>query len=318
VTKVRTNWSLLVSFAVHAAIFLFAVVVLPEPPEHKISEPPPIAVNIEDFQDVAKRANQTTEPVDKERKPDEAPKVQKVEKKIDKPLPKPAKEVKQAAREPQAQPEPKPEPKPDPKPAEAEPTPDPLEELIKKTQDVSPDPAPQDEQKQTRAVPKPRTKPTPPKKVETAKKKEEEFKLDDIAALLNKTDDDRASPSDQTETGTPLVGDQNLTGTDMEVTATALDWLRQRVGQCWSIPAGARDAGQLIVTLRFQLDIDGRIIGQPIVERTTNHPAAAAAASSAMAALIQCQPYDKMPKETHHLWADIRMHFDPSVMVGLN
>ncbi len=110
---------MLVSFAVHAAILLFAVVVLPSPHEHKIAEPPPIAVNIEDFQDVAKRANQTTEPVKKEPKPHEAPKVQKVEKKIDKPPPKPAKEVKQAAREPQAQPdEPKPEPEPDPKPAE--------------------------------------------------------------------------------------------------------------------------------------------------------------------------------------------------------
>ena len=316
----KINWSLLVSFAVHAAIFLFAVVALPNPPEHNIAEPPPIAVNIEDFQDVAKRANQTTEAPKQELKPEEKPKVEKVEKKIDRPEPKPAEEIKQAAREPQAQPEPKPEPKEEPKPAETQPDPKPLEELIKKTQDVAPDPKPEDEQKQqqAKAVPKPRVKPEPPKKVEKPKKKEEEFKLDDIAALLNKTDDEKASPTDQTETGTPLVGNQNLTGNDEQVTATALDWLRQRVGQCWSIPAGARDAGQLIVTLRFQLDIDGRIVGQPYVERTTSHPAAAAAASSAMAALIQCQPYDKMPRETHHLWADIRMNFDPSVMVGLN
>lgn len=306
------------SFAVHAAILLFGLVALPNPSEHKISEPPPIAVNIEDFQDVAKRANQTTEPVETERKPDEAPKVQKVEKKIDKPTPKPAKEIKQAAREPQAQPEAKPEPKPEPpKPAKTQPDPKPLEELIKQTQDVSPDPKPEDQQQQARAVPKPRLKPIPPKKVEK-QKKQDEFKLDDIAALLNKTDEEKAAPSDQTETGTPLVGNQNLTGNDEQVTATALDWLRQRVGQCWSIPAGARDAGKLVVTLRFQLDIDGRIVGQPYVERTTSHPAAAAAASSAMAALIQCQPYDRMPKETHHLWADIRMNFDPSVMVGLN
>jgi colicin import membrane protein len=182
---------------------------------------------------------------------------------------------------------------------------------------VSPDPKPEDQQQQARAVPKPRVKPTPPKKVEK-QKKQDEFKLDDIAALLNKTDEEKAAPSDQTETGTPLVGNQNLTGNDEQVTATALDWLRQRVGTCWSIPAGARDAGKLVVTLRFQLDIDGRIVGQPYVERTTSHPAAAAAASSAMAALIQCQPYDRMPRETHHLWADIRMNFDPSVMVGLN
>ena len=316
----KNNCSLLASFAVHAAIFFMAVVVLPSPDSHKIPEQPAIAVNIEDFQDVAKRANQTTEDIKKKPEPDEKPKVQKVEKKIDKPSPKPAEEVKQAARQPQAQPEPKPEPKPEPVKAE-DPQPDPSElaELLKKTEDVAPDPKPVEEatKAESKPVPKPRVKPTPPKKV-VEKKKEEDFKLDEVAALLNKIDDDKAAPSDQTETGTPLVGNQNLTGNDQQVTATALDWLRQRVGQCWNIPAGARDAAGLIVTLRFQLDINGNLTAQPLVEQVSNHPAAQAAASSALAALIQCQPYDKMPKETHALWQDIRMRFDPSVVVGLN
>ena len=105
---------------------------------------------------------------------------------------------------------------------------------------------------------------------------------------------------------------------DRRVTATALDWFRQRVGQCWEIPPSARDATGLVVTLRFQLDIDGNLTSQPLVEQVTNHPAAEAAARSALAALIQCQPYNRMPKETHALWQDIRMKFDPSVMVGLS
>jgi len=318
----RINWSLLTSFAVHAAILLMAIVVLPSPDEHNIAAPPPIAVNIEDFQDVAKRANQTTEEVKKKPEPQDKPKVQKVEKKIDRPAPKPAKEIKQAAREPQAQPEPEPKPEPEPEPKQAEPTPPdptPLEELIKKTEEVAPEPKPVEEPKkaESKPVPKPRIKPKPPKKI-VRKKKQEEFKVDDIAALLNKTDEEKAAPSDQTDTGTPLQGLQNLSGEDRQVTATALDWLRQRVGQCWSIPAGARDAAGLIVTLRFQLDINGNLTAQPLVEQVTNHPAAQAAARSALAALIQCQPYDRMPKETHSLWADIRMKFDPSVMVGLN
>ncbi len=303
----KNNWSLLASFMVHVAILLMGIVVLPAPNEHAISEPPPIAVNIEDFQDVAKRANQTTEPVKKKPEPEEKPKVQKVEKKVETPSPKPAKEVKQAVREPK--PQPKPEPKPEEKVAEPEqPDPSELQELLKKTAETEPVDKP---------VPKPRVKPAPPKKV-VEQKKEPEFKLDEVAALLNKIDDDKAAPSDQTETGTPLQGDQNLTGDDQQVTATALDWLRQRVGQCWNVPAGARNAGGLIVTLRFQLDINGNLTSQPLIEQISSHPAAQAAASSALAALIQCQPYDKMPKETHALWADIRMKFDPSQMVGLN
>ena len=142
--------------------------------------------------------------------------------------------------------------------------------------------------------------------------------FNNIAALLNKTDEEKTSPVNESLFGTPLQGTQNLTGNDQQVTATALDWLRQRVGQCWSIPAGARDAAGLVVTLRFQLDVNGKLVSQPLVERVTNHPAAEAAARSALAALIQCQPYDRMPRETHHLWSDIRMKFDPSLMVGLN
>lgn len=317
----QINWSLLTSFTVHAAILLMAVVVLPSPEQHDIPEPPPVAVNIEDFQDVAKRANQTTEEVKKPVEPQDTPKVQKIEKKIDRPTPKPAKEIKQAAREPQAQPEPKPEPKPEPAKAEpAPPDPDPLEELIKKTEEVAPEPKPSEKPKNAKQkpVPKPRLKPKPPKRIAKKKKKQEEFKLDDIAALLNKTDEEKTSPVNESLFGTPLQGTQNLTGNDQQVTATALDWLRQRVGQCWSIPAGARDAAGLVVTLRFQLDVNGKLVSQPLVERVTNHPAAEAAARSALAALIQCQPYDRMPRETHHLWSDIRMKFDPSLMVGLN
>ena len=33
-----------------------------------------------------------------------------------------------------------------------------------------------------------------------------------------------------------------LIGTDDRISATELDWLRQRIGQCWTVPAGARDA----------------------------------------------------------------------------
>ena len=109
-----------------------------------------------------------------------------------------------------------------------------------------------------------------------------------------------------------------MSGSDARITATALDWLRQRVGLCWNVPAGVRDAGRLLVTLRFQMDIDGNIVGQPVVENNTGDALFQAAARSAVAAIMSCQPYDMMPKETHHLWNDVRMNFDPSQMIGLN
>ena len=43
-----------------------------------------------------------------------------------------------------------------------------------------------------------------------------------------------------------------------------------------------------------------------------------AAARSAVAAVMGCQPYDKLPAEKYESWRDMIINFDPSLMLALN
>ena len=271
------RWSLLISLAIHVCILLAAVVVLPSPDEYKVDEPESLPVDIVTLEEFSKRQIQEKKKPEPKPEPEKpaAPKV-KVVPEIKKIAPKISEEVKQAAKEPQPQPELKPALEPV---AEQPPEPEPLEELIKQTEDVLPEPEPEPEvKKQASApVPVPRLKPKPPvrkvAKKKKKKKKKPEFNTDDVAALLNKIDDIRSAPVSSTLDGAPKTGDiASLLGEDDRISADELDWLRQRIGRCWNVPAGARDAHNLIVKIQIQMDPLGNVIGQPRVINNSNHP----------------------------------------------
>ncbi len=308
--------------AVHASILLAAVVVFPSPDEYEVDETESIPVEIVSIEDFSKRQATVEEPPP-EQKPEEppAPKV-KVEPKIEKIEPKPAEEVKQAAREPEPVPAPEPAPQPVPEPVVEEPAPpqpEPLEELIKQTEDPVPEAEPEKVAKAP--VPVPRQKPKPPvrKIVEKKKEQDKKFNTDDVAALLNKIDETRAAPSVSEVEGSPKLDDiTSLIGSDNMISANELDWLRQRIGQCWNVPAGARDAQNLVVRIRIQMDPLGNVLGQPRIINRSDHPVFDAAARSAVAAVMGCQPYDKLPAEKYESWRDMIINFDPSLMLALN
>ena len=316
------RWSLAISLIVHACILLAAVVVLPSPDEYEVEELDSVPVDIVTLEEFSKRMATTKEVP--EPKPEEppAPKV-KVEPEIKKIEPKPAEEIKQAAREPQPQPEPEPVKEPEPV-AEEQPKPEPIEELIKQTEEVVPEPEAEPQDKPKVAVPLPRSKPkdlVKKKIVEKPKKKKKpDFNTDDVAALLNKIDETRAAPPVSEElAGLPSLSDiESAIGQDDSISANELDWLRQRIGQCWNVPAGARDAGSLIVRVRIKMDPLGNVIGQPRVVNNSNHPVFDAAARSAVAAVVGCQPYDKMPAEKYNAWKEMIINFDPSLMLAIN
>ncbi len=305
------RWSLPISLLIHAAILLSAIVVLPSPDHYKVAQQESIPVELISVSDLSKRKAAQKEPVKKE--PKKKPKKIKVEKKIDKVKPTPKKEVKQAV----SKPEPKPAPAPKPEPKSAEPS---IEDILKETVNLSPDPKPEpkpDAKKkaQSKPVPKPRVKPKPPARIaRKTKKKKNELNVDDVAALLNKIEGSTApAPSQEAP-----ADKRASAGSDDSISANELDWLRQRIGLCWNIPAGVRDAESLVVIIDFQLDQSGQVIGAPAVKNQINHPAFPAAARSALAAIVGCQPYDQLPPEKYDSWKVIRMNFDPSQMLAIN
>jgi outer membrane biosynthesis protein TonB len=292
------RYSLAISIAVHAAILLAAVVALPAPDKYKVEEQDSIPVDIVSIEDLSQR-KATVKAEEKKEVAKPAPPKLEVEEK--KPEPKPAPEVKKAALEPEAVPEPA------PLPIEKQPDPKPLEELIKKTEK----PEPREEKKAEAPAAKPKPKPDKAKK-----KPQRELDIDKVAALLNKIDDEQASPPEIEEnTGTPDQDEFDMaSGEDAKLSANEIDWLRQRLRECWNPPVGVMEAQGLQVHVQIELDQSGAVLGQPTVVNQSMHPLFDVAASSAVRAVMRCQPFDRLPIAKYESWRSIIFNFDPREM----
>ncbi|CTQ72477.1 hypothetical protein [Roseibium alexandrii] len=206
--------------------------------------------------------------------------------------------------EPVAEPEDAPEPAPAPEPvpaAEPEPAPE-------------PEPVPQQE-----AAPAvqpiltsvaPRTKPAPPRP--QRQEPRDESIVSDVAALLNKVE-----PAGQTggQPDTPASLGTRQGAPNIRMTQSELDALRSQVAMCWSPPVGAVGAEDLNVRVRFNLSQNGEVSNGPEVMNSNANPAFRAAASSAVRAVMRCQPYS-LPIAKYDAWQEVIINFDPREMLG--
>jgi colicin import membrane protein len=269
-------------------------------------------------------------------KPEEVPKPKEEPKPVPAtevaPKPQPKEEVKpdpvkqpEPAPAPVKQPEPSPEP-PEQKTAEAEPQPDkpdPVAETIAADQ-------PQESVKLPDTAPAPEARPKPaPAQAETAKApdrkdsdkpvkeasskpKSEDKALDDkIAALLNKEKASGGGAKRSTQTAS--LGGEKSTGGE-KLSQNEMDALRQKLGGCWSIPAGVDDADTLKVSVRFRLDRSGGLEGRPeVIKGGAASGPARTAAESAVRAVQKCAPFN-LPADKYDTWSEVVVNFDPSDM----
>jgi outer membrane biosynthesis protein TonB len=244
-------------------------------------------------------------------RPDAKPEVPEVEAPAPKPQPKPeppkpapvppsAATVSQPADEP-APPEAKPPPPPPPKPPEPKP--------VEKPE-----------------VPKPKEKPEPPRqlaKVEPRpeEKKPEEKKYDPRqfdALLKNLAPLHAAMTADATpENPRPAAArasSQPKAPLGSQLTASELDMVRHQIARCWNVPAGARDAKDLVVEIKVIVDPDGTVRQATIVDqgRLGSDPFYRAAAESARRAFFNplCRPLH-LPAEKYAIWKDLVVDFSP-------
>ncbi len=131
-----------------------------------------------------------------------------------------------------------------------------------------------------------------------------------VRALLDKTPDAVAAdtPRPQTETEAPVAA---------KLTLNEIDAFRAQMRKCWSPPAGARRAEDLVVNVRLSLSPNGAILAGPVVVNRSQlgDPFFRAAAESVLRAIHRCQPFD-MPIEKYASWRDIELTFDPRKMLG--
>lgn len=158
-------------------------------------------------------------------------------------------------------------------------------------------------------------KPKPPQKQPEPKKA---FDPNQIAALLDKTPDTSSKPQPQEqaeeEFDSPVTDDPSAA-----LTMSEIDAFKVQMRRCWSVPAGAPDAEQLIVKIKVYLNQDGSLAAPPELRDKTKLVTGGsyyrAAADSAMRAIRLCQPF-KMPAEKYTSWREIDLNFDPREMLG--
>ena len=319
------RWSLGVSLAIHAAILLAAVIVLPPPESHKVEMQESIPIDIVSIEDVSLR--QATAKTAPEPKPEQKAAPEPTPPKPEaRPDPAPEPEPKLAAKEPEPPPpDSKPleeliqktEPKPEPK-VDKQPDPEPLEQLLKDTEKLAPKVEEKPPEPKKPEVKKAEAKPEkkPEKKSE---KKKPKLDLTQVSALLNKIDGQPSRPKkSEAETGTPKRGAFDSGGTDQRLAATILDAMRQKIESCWTIPAGAREAERLLIKIEIKLNQNGTLAAYPILLNSSSHPAFGAAARAAQAAVEACSPYDFLPPDKYAMWQDMILNFDPSQMLATN
>lgn len=207
------------------------------------------------------------------------------------------------------------EEKPEPKKQEAKHAP-PV-----KTSEPKPEPKPE-------AVPLPKKedqKKKEEKKPEPKKEEKKKPKEDPLAAILKavkdtaqqqKKTDKKTEPKDDSSKSKSTSQSYNP---NLPLSMSEQDAIRSQIAKCWNVPAGAKNAHELAVTLSLQLDRDGSVLKVELAskskDRYNSDSFFRTAADSAIRAVRQCSPLKDLPPEKYDTWRDIEMTFDPKDML---
>jgi hypothetical protein len=208
----------------------------------------------------------------------------------------------QVAALPPPVPRPEPAPRPEPPRPEAKPTP--------------PPPAPE-QRRPVNAVPQ--AKPTPPIR-------QPQFDPDKITLLLDRTRRTPAAPQPEAPKPAPeparAAEPQRPTNQAREVgetmTMSELDTIRLQIERCWNVPAGARDAQNMRVRIRINLNSDGSLNRPPEIldEGRMADPFYRTMAESARRAVNICTPLKNLPASKYERWREITLTFDAKELLG--
>jgi len=254
--------------------------------------------------------------------------------------------IKEAQQKPQKQPEPpKEEPETKEKPTEAQPQraeekpvkeepkveekPEPKKEKQPDAESI-PDPVKKPEPKKEEK--KPEKKPDPKKDKKDPKKKEDKKEKKNDKAEVN-LDPKKKQKSEKTKKDSKNVDDlvnslindsvsdaaskgAPASRTGDTVTATDIDAIRSKIYKCWLLPAGAKDAKDLVVDIRMDIAQDGTVTKAEIVNKDRmSDPYFQAAAESAQRAVLDpaCNPLP-LPQDKYDKWKRLTLRFNPKDM----
>ena len=311
---------LVFSVIFHAVVVGSAYIVLPSMRAEISDAEEVIVVELVTIADVSNAPRATPEP-------EEEPEPEKVVDPVPEPEPEPvppppAPEHTVKAPEPEpapppATPEPEiaalpPEPEPEPE-IEAEPEPKP-----------EPKPTPPPQPSQVQADAKPQKKPKPPdpfasvlKTLEELKRQEPVAEKDTAKDEPEKKEDKKPSFEEQIAQALQVKSTKSV-DTSKPISISVREAVAAQLRRCWIVPAGAKDADELIITIRVDMNPDATVRSSLIVdmERTMTDPFYRAAAESALRATKnpRCQPLP-LPLDQYEQWRTMTLNFNPQDML---
>jgi len=287
--------ALVYSVLSHAVIMVIGYFGLPYIQREAVLTDTPIMVEIVNVSELTNAPPPKPEkkpPPKAEKKPPPPPK--KPSQMAAPPPPPPAKDPEVAALP--AEPKPKAKPKPKPKP-EAKLKPKPIRKLAKAKPRRKPKP-PDAFTSVLRTVEKLKNRPPPKenKKEDKKPEKKETFEQQMAQALMSRT-----------ARHDPL----------RSLAISEIDLVRQQIRECWSLPAGAKEAENLSIEIKMAMNPDGTVRQARILDqnRLQSDPFFRAAAESALRAVLNphCNPL-KLPPEKYQQWQNMILIFDPRDM----
>jgi len=182
-----------------------------------------------------------------------------------------------------------------------------------------PKPQPKDEPKKTESkkrspAPVPPRKPKAPDQFASVLKTLEDLKT---APPAPKKEDKAAPPDFAKMMADALETDKPRTDVGPEMTISEIDLVRQQIHRCWNLPAGAKDAHKMLISIRIIMNPDGTVRTANVLDssRMGADPFYRTMAESALRAVLnpRCQPF-KLPPEKYDRWQTMKLNFDPRDM----
>ena len=181
---------------------------------------------------------------------------------------------------------------------------------------VIPDPTQKPEEKKKEEK-KPEEPKKETKKAEDKPKKKEEKKQDqELDALLNSVLKDQPAPEPEAKPkkkaaqppAEPTSGPQTELASEVPMTSSDEDGIRQQIEQNWSIDPGAQGADQILVELRVSMQPDGTVTRVEILNNQPGNGTFDYFARSARTAVLKASPL-KLPAGKY--WPTIKLRFSP-------
>ena len=235
--------------------------------------------------------------------------------------------------------EPKPEEKPPPPPLPPSP-PKHEPEPVTEPEVAALPPAPSEPKAKAKPKPQPKAEPPPPRLLEgvTPKPKpkpkpkpQDPFAsvLKTVAELKREAPSPKREEEKKKEEAKPVPFDEQIAralvarprsfDATRPLTISEIDLVRRQIAECWNLPAGAKDAKDLIIEISLSMNPDGTVRDARIRDRgrIDRDPFLRAAAESAYRAVLnpKCSPL-KLPLDKYEYWKSMVLTFNPKEMFG--